>query len=89
MRDFKEGMNMWMNRYDRILFYELTDKLRLTLITDQRKRKKICHARLSQTHVQGSFFRCIKIEHRFYTNSSRLRVKAKHQTTLMILVNPF
>lgn len=40
MRDFKEGMNMWMNRYDRILFYELTDKLRLTLITDQRKRKK-------------------------------------------------
>lgn len=33
-------MNMWMNRYDRILFYELTDKLRLTLITDQRKRKK-------------------------------------------------
>lgn len=40
MRDFKEGMNMWMNRYDRILFYELTDKLRLTLITDQRKREK-------------------------------------------------
>lgn len=33
-------MNMWLNRYDRILFYELTDKLRLTLITDQRKRKK-------------------------------------------------
>lgn len=33
-------MNMCLNRYDRILFYELTDKLRLTLITDQRKRKK-------------------------------------------------
>lgn len=34
MRDFKEGMNMWMNRYDRIFFYEFIDKLRLILIID-------------------------------------------------------